>query len=292
MHSFDSCTETRRPATSTRRAACFASQRMSEEVPHQATPMASSGVLQRKCLSGEREFGHNFGQLPISGDSHASTASPSRARHQETSDTTAAQDSDHDFQREHFCLQAPDPSGSRRKPFSSREAQRASFGLWNAQSIASQAFTNLAHHDPYHLRLAEQAFHQPVDFNTLNQNVGRIRDALNGLQLNVNVWVGTCDEPDCNDGTHNFVAVTLDDLSGVVLCPFYFMQPARTLATTFIHEAGHMANIDVNWAPGKERYCRGDDTIECDNICPISGEDLLLNVDAWMWFIYCLAMSG
>ena len=203
-----------------------------------------------------------------------------------------AQDSDYEFRREHFCLQPPDPSHPGRKPFSSRESQRASFGLWNAQSITSQAFTNLAHHDPYHLRLAEQAFHQPVDFNTLNQNVGRIRDALNGLQLNVNVWVGTCDEPDCNDGTHNFVAVTLDDMSSVVLCPFYFMQPARTLATTFIHEAGHTANIDVNWAPGNERCCSGDDTIECNNICPISGEDLLLNVDAWMRFIHCLAMSG
>ncbi len=45
-----------------------------------------------------------------------------------------------------------------------------------------------------------------------------------------------------------------------------------------------MAGIDVNWTPGNERYCRGDDVIECDNICPLSGENLLENVDAWLDF--------
>lgn len=42
-----------------------------------------------------------------------------------------------------------------------------------------------------------------------------------------------------------------------------------------------MANIDVNWAPGNERYCRPDDMIECHNICPhLSAQrrNLLLNV--------------
>jgi hypothetical protein len=292
MHSFDSRADTRMPARPARRASRFAAQRTMGEVPHPATSVTASDISQTGCACGASKSGHDFSRLPIFAESHAAPGSASRARHQEAPETTAAQDAAHDFQRDHFCLQPPDPSGARRKPFSSREMQRASFGLWNAQSITSQAFTNLAHHDPYHLRLAEQAFHQPVDFDTLNQNVGEIRDALNGLHLDVNVWVGTCNDPDCNDGSHNYVAVTLDDLSGVVLCPFYFMQPARTLATTFIHEAGHMANIDVNWAPGQERYCRGDDTIECDNICPISGENLLLNVDAWMRFIHCLSMSG
>lgn len=216
----------------------------------------------------------------------------SGARHQETSNPPAAQTGDYDFNREHFCLNAPDPSQARRKPFSTREEQRAVFGLWNARSIATQAYTNLGHRDPYHLKLAQQAFSQPVDFPTLDQNVGRIRNALNGLNVNSNVWCGTCNEPDCNTGTRNAVAVTLDDLSGVVLCPFYFMQPARTLVTTFLHEAGHMANIDVNWSPGNERYCRPDDTIDCTQICPLTGENLLQNVDAWARFIYCLAMSG
>jgi len=172
-----------------------------------------------------------------------------------------------------------------------RESQRASFGLWTARGIASQAYTNLAHRDPYHLRLAQQAFQQPVDFPTLDRNVSSIRSILDKLRLNDNLWVSTCDEPDCNDGSRNFVANTLDDLSGIELCPFYFIQPAKTLATTFLHEAGHMANIDVHWAPGNERYCRPDDAIECDNICPLSGENLLENVDAWMRFIYCLAAS-
>jgi len=74
-----------------------------------------------------------------------------------------------------------------------------------------------------------------------------------------------------------------------LLCPFFFLQKGTTSATTFIHEAGHMANIDVHWEPGKEKYCRGDDIIECDNICPLTGENLLENVDAWMRLIYCIA---
>ena len=228
-------------------------------------------------------------------------SSPSRtgrgARHQEGTGTPTGGASqtgavDYDFEREHFCLEAPDRSQPARKAFSERERQRASFGLWNARSIASQAYSNLGRRDPYYLRMAQQAFSQPVDFDTLDLNVRKVRDALNGLQIDNNVWCGTCNEPDCNTGSRNYVANTLDDLSGVLLCPLYFTQPARTLVTTFLHEAGHVANIDVNWAPGNEVYCRADDVIECDHICPITGQNLLLNVDAWARFIYCLAMSG
>lgn len=218
-------------------------------------------------------------------------------RHQDGAGTppaggSQAQDSDYAFLRDHFCLNAPDTSQPARKPFSDRERQRASFGLWNARSIASQAYSNLGRRDPYYLRLGQQAFSQPVTFDTLDLNVRKVRDALNGLQIDNNVWCGTCNEPDCNTGSRNYVANTLNDLSGVVLCPFYFTQPARTLVTTFLHEAGHMANIDVNWAPGNEMYCRNDDVIDCNHICPITGQNLLLNVDAWARFIYCLAMSG
>ena len=164
--------------------------------------------------------------------------------------------------------------------------------MWNARSIATRAFVNLGHHDPYHLRMAERAFGRPVTLDVLDQHTSRIRSVLDNLTIDQNLLAATCDDPDCNTGSNNAVAVTLDDLSAVVLCPFYFIQPARTLATTFLHEAGHMAGIDVNWAPGNERYCRGDDVIECDNICPLSGENLLENVDAWARFLYCLSASG
>jgi len=196
------------------------------------------------------------------------------------------------FHREHQCANEPDASKPATKPFTQRELSHAMFGLINARSIASQAYMNLAHRDPYHLKKAGKTFQQPVSFETLDQNVGKIKSVLDGLAINQNVLAATCDEKQCNDGTHNFVAVTLDYLSAIWLCPFFFMQPGRTLATTFLHEAGHMANIDVNWQPGNERYCRQDDTIECDNICPLQGENLLENVDAWMRFIYCIAMSG
>ena len=196
------------------------------------------------------------------------------------------------FHREHQCSNQPDPDKPKTKPFSEREISRAMFGLITARSIAAQAYNNLAHRDPYHLRKAEKTFQQPVSFETLDKNVTKVRTALDGLVIKQNVLAATCDEEQCNDGTHNFVAVTLNDLSAIWLCPFFFVQPGRTLATTFLHEAGHKANIDLNWAPGNERYCRGDDTIECDNICPLSGENLLENVDAWMRFIYCIAMSS
>ena len=205
---------------------------------------------------------------------------------------TPAAAGDYEFERSHFCLTEPDPSNPTRHPFTQRERQRASFGLWNARSIATRAFVNLGHHDPYHLRMAERAFGRPVTLDVLDQHTSRIRSALDNLTIDQNLLAATCDDPDCNTGSNNAVAVTLDDLSAVVLCPFYFIQPARTLATTFLHEAGHMAGIDVNWAPGNERYCRGDDVIECDNICPLSGENLLENVDAWARFLYCLSASG
>ena len=196
------------------------------------------------------------------------------------------------FHREHQCSNQPDASKPKTKPLTQRELNRAMFGLITARSIASQAYNNLGRRDPYHLRKAEKTFKQPVSFAELDKNVTKVRNVLANLTINQNVLAATCDEEQCNDGTHNFVAVTLNDLSAIWLCPFFFVQPGRTLATTFLHEAGHMANIDVNWAPGNEQYCRPDDVIECDNICPISGGDLLENVDAWMRFIYCVAMTS
>jgi hypothetical protein len=242
------------------------------------------------CPENAPTFGHHFAQLRLYPDSPPHP----RGRRQEfesapTEDPGSS--SDYEFQHAHFCLQQPDPTKPTRQPFTPRERQRASFGLWNARSIASQAFMNLGHRDPYHLRLAQTAFGGPVTFEVLSAHIRRIRDVLGDLHLDGNLLAGTCDEPDCNTGTKNAVAVTLDDLSAVVLCPFYFIQPARTLATTLLHEAGHMANIDVNWTPGNERYCRGDDTVDCTNICPLSGENLLENVDAWARFIYCLSVS-
>lgn len=129
-------------------------------------------------------------------------------------------------------------------PFSHREYQRALFGLDTARSITAQAYTNLGHRDPYHLRLAQQAFNRPVDFATLDTQVGMILDNLDLLRVGLNVWVGTCDEPDCHDGIPNFVAITLNDLSGIVLCSFYFVQPGRTFGTTCIPK---------NWTHGQYR---------------------------------------
>ena len=207
-------------------------------------------------------------------------------------DSSATTMSGDEFHREHQCSKQPDPDQPQRKQMTEREKNRAMFGLINARAIASKAYGNLGNRDPYHLKKAQTAFRQEVSFETLDKHVMMIRNVLDRLVLNKNLVAATCDEKQCNDGFHNAVAVTLDDWSAVLLCPFFFVQPGRTLATTLLHEAGHMANIDVNFQPGKEQYCRGDDTIECGNICPITGEDLLENVDAWMRFIYCVAMSS
>lgn len=219
----------------------------------------------------------------------AMTARASTPKAASPKDPTPADDK---FHREHQCVNQPDPDKPLRKPFTEKEKNRAMFGLLTAKSIASKAYGNLANRDPYHLKKAERAFHKPVSFEVLDKHVALIKSTLDRLVLNQNLVAATCDEKQCNDGVHNAVAVTLDDLSGVLLCPFFFIQPGRTLATTILHEAGHMANIDVHFQPGKEQYCRPDDTIECANICPITGEDLLENVDAWMRFIYCVAMSS
>lgn len=196
---------------------------------------------------------------------------------------------DYEWHQAHQCAGEPDPAKPQRKPFDSREVARATFGIQTARAITSKAYSNLAQRDPYHLRRAEKTFKQPVSFETLDSHFLRIKTKLEGLVVGQNVLGATCDVKECNDGTHNFVAVTTDDLNYILLCPFYFMQPGTTSATTFIHEAGHMANIDVHWAPGKEQYCRADDFIDCGDICPLTGENLLENVDAWMRLIYCVA---
>jgi hypothetical protein len=214
------------------------------------------------------------------------------AKDDDTKELTEEEKRDYQYHKEHQCSNQPDASQPQRKPFTQREIGRAMFGLQNAKSIVSKAYGNLGQRDPYHLRKAEKTFGKPVSFATLDSHVLRIKSKLESLVVNQNLFAATCDEKQCNDGTHNFVAVTLDDLSGILLCPFFFLQGGRTLATTFIHEAGHMANIDVNWAPGNEKYCRPDDVIECDNVCPLTGENLLENVDAWMRLIYCFAMSS
>ena len=213
------------------------------------------------------------------------------ARKEENPSAETAKGGDQ-FHREHQCANQPDPDKPQRKAFTQREMNRAMFGLLNAKSIASKAYSNLGNRDPYHLKKAEKAFQKPVSFEVLDKHVTMIRNVLDRLVINQNLLAATCDEKQCNDGTHNAVAVTLDDLSAVLLCPFFFMQPGTTLATTLLHEAGHMANIDAHYVPGGERYCRPDDIIECGNICPLSGENLLENVDAWMRLIYCLAMSS
>ncbi|HEX5703557.1 MAG TPA: hypothetical protein VFX97_10200 [Pyrinomonadaceae bacterium] len=197
-----------------------------------------------------------------------------------------------DYHREHQCLSMPDSDKPKRKPFTEREKTRAMFGLINAKAIASRAYMNLGNRDPYHLKKAETAFGKPVSFETLDKHVALIRSTLDRVVIDKNLLAATCDEEKCNTGLKNAVAITLDDLSAIVLCPFFFVQPGRTLATTILHEAGHMAHIDVHFEPGKEQYCSGGDNINCGDICPITGEDLLENVDAWMRFIYCVAMSS
>jgi hypothetical protein len=243
----------------------------------------------RTCEEPRR--GHDFGLVPV-----RSNTPPGQPLQRQFSDSVPTQSpsaaADADFERAHFCLGTPDPANPAEHPFTPRERQMASFGLWQARSIATRAFTNLGHRDPYHLRMAQRAFDRALTFDELDQHTSRIRGVLDNLHLDQNVVAATCDEPSCNTGIRNYVAFTRDDLSGVVLCPFYFAQPARTLATTFLHEAGHMARIDVNWAPGHERYCRDDDVINCDTICPLAGENLLENVDAWARFLYCLSVSG
>lgn len=254
--------------------------------PAAARGTVAGGEGMRATRGAAAEGGHQFGRLRVFDEKTTEHSGRQAVARQQTAD------SDYDCQRQHFCLNDPDASRPRRRDFSSREFQRASFALRTASSIALEAFRNLGRREPYHLRMATRTFGAGVTFDVLDNNVTRIRNALGNLQIGQNVWAGTCDEPDCNTGQKNAVAVTLDDLSGVVLCPFFFIQPARTLATTILHEAGHVANIDAHYTPGSERYCRNDDTIECDNICPLSGENLLENVDAWMRFIYCVAMSG
>src|SRR5829696_749792 len=87
------------------------------------------------------------------------------------------------------------------------------FGMQHARAITSKAYSNLAHRDPYHLRRAEKTFGKPVAFESFDSHVLRIKTKLEGLLLNQNVLAATCDFKECNDGTHNFVAVTTNDLN-------------------------------------------------------------------------------
>ncbi|HEX7334802.1 MAG TPA: hypothetical protein VF290_25090 [Pyrinomonadaceae bacterium] len=251
----------------------------------------SSDRKSSKCVSNAAPVSKN-----VSGSNPVWRALATRSRANQPADEekemTEAEKRQYEYHREHQCSNQPDPSKPQTKTMTEREIGRAMFGLQAARSIVSKAYNNLGRRDPYHLRKAQKTFGQPVSFEVLDSHVLRIKSKLESLVMNQNVVAATCDEKRCNDGDHNFVAVTEDNLSSILLCPFFFLQGGRTVATTYIHEAGHMANIDVNWAPGNEKYCRPDDTIECDNICPLTGENLLENVDAWMRLTYCIAMSS
>jgi hypothetical protein len=194
--------------------------------------------------------------------------------------------------RSQICISQPDPTRPQRRPFTPRERSKMIFALSAAQSMASRALMVLGRRDEYHLRQAARTFHRAdLDFPALDASVSRIRSALNRLNVFTNVECGTCDDAVCNG---NPLAYTKDDLSAVVMCPFVFNVPVTQLAITFVHEAGHMAQIDVNWMPGNEEYCTRDTVgVDPGNICPdLQSGDLTQNVDAWARFIYYLSVSS
>ena len=236
-------------------------------------------------------FMHNFSSVPIHSSNRAKRFFLRQgSRSVPTANATTADDLD--FLRAHACYLHPNPANPLRHEFTDQERRLAIFGLGRARYIVPRALIVLGHRDSYHLRMAERTFGSPLTFETLERNTRRIMNALNNLRIGQNVFAATCDDEYCNTGRRNYVAYALDDLSGVVLCPFFFTLPPLGLAITFMHEAGHLARIDVHWAPGTERYCTDDCVIDFTNICPLVGENLLENVDAWARFLYVLSVSG
>ena len=91
------------------------------------------------------------------------------------------------------------------------------------------------------------------------------------------------------------MAYTEDDLSGVIICPRFFLQNVTQMRRTMIHEAGHAAGIDaamVYTDRNPERYCEGSDVVECRDPCSrLASTNLLENVDAWALFTECAAFG-
>ncbi len=181
-----------------------------------------------------------------------------------------------------------DPQKPQTQPFTDREKRRVQSALTTAQSTTSQAYGKLANRDPYHLKIAERAFHTQVDFATLDRGVSKIKAKLDAVDVDKNTVMGTCADSVCADDS---IAYTPMPLTTVIVCPFFFLLGPVAQAVTLIHEAGHMAVLDPNWKPGNEVYCYGDETMDCTDICPVKGQNLLENVDAWARFVYCVSLS-
>lgn len=83
-------------------------------------------------------------------------------------------------------------------------------------------------------------------------------------------------------------AVVPNDLQTILICPYFFSpETSNTFRRrTLLHEAGHAAGIDNATDYHHPPYCSDADH-DCVNPCT-SGAGLA-NVDAWAWFIQCMA---
>ncbi|HEX8392492.1 MAG TPA: hypothetical protein VF665_09070, partial [Longimicrobium sp.] len=108
------------------------------------------------------------------------------------------------------------------------------------------------------------------------------------------VLCASCGEPLCQRGDPRrpggpVYAVVPDDLRSILICPFFFSPETSSVfrRRTLLHEAGHAAGIDDAADYRHPPYCSDADH-DCMDPCPAGG-DTLRNVDAWAWFIQCMA---
>lgn len=192
---------------------------------------------------------------------------------------------------EAMCIDVTPNEGPTRCQFTTMQRIVINAIRRTARNVTSQAMLALGSQDRYVSMLARRIFHlAAVDMPSMTETVRQILGTL----ANTPLLCGTCADPTCNRG--GVTAYTQDDLSSIIICPRFFLQNVTRMRRALIHEAGHAAAIDaamVYTDLNPERYCRGNDVVECGNPCGLQASmNLLENVDAWAIFIECAAYSG
>jgi hypothetical protein len=97
-----------------------------------------------------------------------------------------------------------------------------------------------------------------------------------------------CQGGDSRRRTGAVYAVVPENLQSILICPFFF-SPGTTNTyrrRTLLHEAAHAAGIDDSADYRHPPYCS---TADHDCVNPCTSGASLQNVDAWAWFIQCMA---
>ncbi len=255
--------------------------RIAEEVVRMPEPIAGADVSkQTRGVNIQNKIGNPILQRMATPEGESPTGETEEAESTLTEEE-AQQLSDA------LCIGITPGEGPTRCSFTDQQERRVRITKRWAWDLASRAALALSSGDQYIVRLTQRIFHiSNPNIPSMVRTLDQIRDAL----WDTPVECGTCADDTCNRVTRTSPAYVPDDLSGIVICPFFFVISLSQMKRTFLHEVGHVVRIDDRPDYEHPPYCTESDAVECEDPCA-GLSDLLHNVDAWARFIECAAYS-